>query len=82
MTDTTNTLAHPTCRADLEEIQRGDNVIAQLLGSTIVAFGASNEGEILLVARKGDQRYEFAIGSDPEDGGNALFEVETAENPS
>lgn len=72
-----DTLATPTNRDEKAEVDYGGNVIAQLLGSTIVCFGATNDGEILLVARKGDERFEFVVGKDPESGDITLFEVET-----
>jgi hypothetical protein len=75
-----DTLQSPTNRAEKEELDYGTNVITQLLGATIVAFGATNDGEILLVARKDGQRLEFVIGKD-ESGDVALFEVETEESP-
>lgn len=70
-----NTPSTPTNRAERDEVDYGGNVISQLLGSTIVCFGATDTGEILLVAKKGDERFEFAIGKDPEDGEVTLYEV-------
>ncbi len=73
-----STLSSPTNRDEKEQIERGDNVIALLIGSTITAFGATSDGEILLVARKGGERVEFIIGKD-EIGEITLYEVEDAE---
>ena len=68
------TLQAPTNRDEQAEVDYGELVTAQLLGSTIAAFGATNTGEIFLVARKGDERHEFIIGKD-EHGEIAIFEV-------
>lgn len=83
MTDTTNTLASPTTRAELEEIRYGNDVVTRLLGAKIVGFGASAEGEILLAAVKDGERFELAIGKDPETGDVTIFEAEfDAQEPS
>lgn len=74
-----DTLASPTNRDEKAEVDYGTNVISQLLGSKIMCFGATNDGEILLVAHKGQERFEFVIGKDPESGDITLFEVETQE---
>lgn len=75
MTDTIETLQPATNRDEKSEIDYGALVVAQLLGATIVAFGATHDGEIFLLARKGDERHEFIIGKD-ENGEVSIFEVE------
>ena len=61
-----------------EQYEYGDQLIYRLVGSTIVAFGANDQGEIFLIAKKGDNREEIIIGKD-EAGEITLFEAETSE---
>lgn len=70
-----NTLAQPQTPAEQAEVDYGEHVIWRLVGSTIVAFGANENGEIFLSARKGDDVTEFIIGVD-ERGDVALYEIE------
>lgn len=72
-----NPITEELTSAEQSQADYGDNVIWQLLGSTIVAFGGNAEGEIFLSARKGDKVSEFIIGKD-EQGEISLFEVEKA----
>lgn len=71
----TDTLQSPTNRDEKAEVDYGELVVSQLLGATIVAFGATHQGEIFLVAKKDDARHEFIIGKD-EAGEVSIFEVE------
>jgi hypothetical protein len=67
MTQTQNS---PVAEND-DEANYAQHVIWRLVGSTIVAFGANEAGEILLSTDKGD---EFIIGKD-EHGEITLFEA-------
>ena len=58
----TDTLSTPTNLDEKHQVDYGNLVVSQLLGSTICAFGATHAGEIFLVARKGEERHEFIIG--------------------
>jgi hypothetical protein len=74
-----NTLQQPQNEAEQAEVDYGEHVIWQLVGSTITSFGANEAGEILLSARtKTGAPVEFIIGKD-ERGDIALFEVERKE---
>lgn len=68
-------IPEPLNPAEQAQADYGDNVIWQLLGSTIVAFGGNADGEIFLSARKDGKVTEFIIGKD-EQGEISLFEVE------
>ena len=58
-----------------QEVEYGEHVIWQLVGSKILAFGANEDGEIILTARtKDEQVVEFIISKD-SDGEIALFEA-------
>lgn len=70
-----NPITNELTGAEQAQADYGDNVIWQLLGSTIVAFGGNAAGEIFLSARKDGQVTEFIIGKD-EQGEISLFEVE------
>ena len=70
-----STLAEPTTTAEQDEANFGEHAIWRLVNSTIIAFGASEKGEIFLSTRKRDQVAEFLIGVD-ERGDVALYEVE------
>lgn len=71
-----NTFQQPQTSEEQAEVDYGEHVIWQLVGSTITAFGANEAGEILLSARtKSGQMVEFIIGKDERDD-VALFEIE------
>lgn len=69
-----DTLSQPTNPAEQAEVDYGEHVIWRLTNSTIVAFGANLEGQILLSTVKNGVRSEFVIGVD-ERGDIALFET-------
>jgi hypothetical protein len=78
---TNPTLATPITEADHAEVDYGNHVIWTLVNSTILAFGANQEGEIFLSTIKAGVRTEFVIGKD-ERGDIALFEIEKQEVPA
>jgi len=68
----------PQTPDDHAEVEYGDHVIWNMVNSTIVAFGANEEGEIYLSTVKDGVLTEIIIGKD-EDGEVSLFEVEKKE---
>lgn len=58
-----------------EQIDFGQVLIARLVGARIVAFGANQDGEVLIEAERDGETTKVIIGKD-EDGELAVFEVE------
>lgn len=70
------TLQEPTTPAEHAMVEYGNDLIAQLLGSTVTCFGANEKGEVYLSTVKDDKVTELIIGKDDATGEITLFEVE------
>lgn len=73
-----NTKAQPTNAAETAEVDFGMQLVRRLVGGSVVAFGANENGEVYLSVKKEGQITEVLIGVD-ERGEPAVFEVERGE---
>lgn len=74
----TLTLQEPQTDTERAEVDRGMDIVQNLVGGQIVAFGGSPTGEIYLRTVKNGVVTELIIGVD-RSGDIALFEVEQPE---
>lgn len=70
-----NTLSEPTSAEQALEVEFGNDIVARLIDSTILSFGANEQGEIYISSIKDGQITELIVGKD-ERGEIAIFEVE------
>jgi hypothetical protein len=70
------TLQQPKNSGEEAQVQYGNQLIANLIDSTITCFGANERGEIYLSAIKDGILTEVIVGKDEATGDIALFEVE------
>lgn len=70
-----NPLSESTTAEEALEVEFGNDIVARLIDSTILSFGANEQGEIYISSIKEGQITELIVGKD-EHGEIAIFEVE------
>lgn len=70
------TLQQPQHSGHEAEVQYGNELIADLIDSTITCFGANEKGEVYLSAIKDGKVTEIIVGKDEATGDITLYEVE------
>lgn len=73
-----NTLSEPTSAEQALEVEFGNDIVARLIDSTILSFGANDRGEIYISSVKNGEITELIIGKDEQDE-VCIFEVENGE---
>ena len=73
-----NTLSEPTSAEQALEVEFGNDIVARLVDSTILSFGANDRGEIYISSVKNGEITELIIGKDEQDE-VCIFEVENGE---
>jgi hypothetical protein len=70
------TLQQPKHSGEEAQVQYGNELIANLIDSTITCFGANEKGEVYLSAIKDGKVTEIIVGKDDATGEITLYEVE------